>query len=72
MNNKLRRISFYENPEALGLIECIRINMKAFLDIIEHIKGEQSIDEEYPGFIKDKLQKQIEYVERLEKLFDNQ
>lgn len=72
MNNQLRRISFYDNPEALGLVECIRINMKAFLDIIEHIKNEQSIDEEYPGFIRDKLQKQIEYVERLEKLFEKE
>lgn len=72
MNNDLRRISFYNNPEALGLVECIRINTKAFLDSIEYIKSEQSIDEMHPGFIKEKLQKQIEYVERLEKLFDNQ
>ena len=72
MNNDLRRISFYDNPEALGLVECIRINAEAFLSSIECIKSQHSIDEMHPGFIKDKLQKQIEYVERLEKLFDNQ
>lgn len=72
MNNQLRQINFYNNPEALGLIECLRINMEAFLHTIEYIKTQQSIDETHPGFIKDKLQKQIEYVERLEKLFDNQ
>ena len=72
MNNQLRRISFYDNPEALGLIECLRINMEAFIKSLEYIKMEQSIDEHHPAFIKDKLQKQIEYAERLEKLFDNQ
>ena len=72
MNNKLRQISFYDNPEALGLVECIRINTKAFLDSIEYIKSEQSIDEKHPEFIKIQLQKQMELVERLEKLFDNQ
>lgn len=72
MNNQLRRISFYDNPEALGLIECIRINAEAFLSSIEYIKSEQSIDEKRPEFIKIQLQKQMELVERLEKLFDNQ
>lgn len=72
MNNDLRQINFYDNPEALGLIECLRINMEAFLHTVEYIKTQQSIDEMHPGFIKEKLQKQIEYVERLEKLFDNQ
>lgn len=72
MNNDLRRISFYDNPEALGLVECIRINTEAFLGSIECIKSQNSIDEMHPGFIKNQLQKQMELVERLEKLFDNQ
>ena len=72
MNNDLRQISFYDNPEALGLVECIRINAKAFLSSMEYIKAQQSIDEHHPKFIKNQLQKQMELVERLEKLFDNQ
>ena len=69
---KLRRIGFYDNPEALGLIECLRINMEAFLHTLDFIKAEQSIDEDFPGFIKGKLQKQIEFAEQLQKLFDKE
>lgn len=70
--NNLKRISFYDNPEALGLIECLRINLEAFLKSLNFIKMEASIDEHHPGFIKNQLQKQIELVERLEKLFDKE
>lgn len=72
MNIDLRQIGFYDNPEALGLVECIRINAEAFLNSIEYIKSQHSIDEKHPEFIKIQLQKQMELVERLEKLFDNQ
>lgn len=67
--NQLRRISFYDSPEALGLIECLKINMESFVKSLEYIKIEQSIDEYHPTFIKNQLQKQFEYAERLEKLF---
>lgn len=70
--DKLKQISFYDNPEALGLVECLRINMKAFIKSLEFIKVEASIDEKHPGWIKEKLQKQIELVDRLEKLFDKE
>lgn len=70
--DKLKRISFYDNPEALGLIECLRINLEAFLKSLEFIKREGSIDEKHPVWIKERLQKQVELVERLEKLFDKE
>lgn len=70
--DKLKRIDFYHNPEALGLVECLRINMEAFIKSLDYIKEEQSINEYHPGWIKEILQKQLELVERLEKLFDKE
>ena len=70
--DKLKQIDFYNNPEALGLVECLRINMETSIQSLEFIKREASIDERHPGWIKEKLQKQVELVDRLEKLFDKE
>ena len=68
--DKPKQISFYDNPEALGLLECIRGNLDCLSSNLEFIRRNDAINSAQPEWIKDKLMKLVEFAERLEKLFD--
>ena len=70
--DKLKQISFYDNPEALGLLECIRGNLDRLSVCLEFIRRNDAIDSAQPEWIKDKLMKLVEFAARLEKLFEKE